>query len=317
MQKLQAIIRTPCPEKWDKMTPNEQGRHCEKCALTVIDFTQMEEEEIHKTLQARAGQRTCGRMKSKPVSYSLSELTIYSHKHPTPWKFPRSLYTLSLASMLLASCDGLPGKRNIGEIGQVETSGKVEQVDSLFRENTLDSIYQNPLFSPIDTVVQDTTHCVKKPKPPIPPYDPLYPEPIEMGDVIVDPISEEEPPIGKMVIPTLGEMAIDVDTPYFAPTMPQFPGGEDSMMAFIQRNIRFPKEGLAQEIQGRVIVRFVVSTEGKIMNARVVKSIPNAPYFDEEALRVFSIMPDWSPAQNYDGKVMPIHMALPIRFKLD
>lgn len=317
MKKLQAIIKKPCSENWDKMTPNEQGRHCEKCALTVIDFTQMAEDEILQTLQARAGERTCGRMKVKPARYTLPEQIIHPQIQRYSWKLPHGLYTLSLAALLLSSCNYFPGNHVTGEVGQVEITGKVIRVDSLESPTVQDITDTLALFSQIDTGKKDSTRLVKTIKCPAPPIAPIDPIPDFMGDVALEPYPLEEPPMGKMVIHTTGEIAIDVDTPSFAAVMPEFPDGHDSLMAFIQKNIRFPKEGLAQEIQGRVVVMFVVSIEGKIMNARVVKSIPNAPFFDEEALRILSIMPDWIPAQNYDGKVIPIRMALPIHFKLE
>src|SRR6476620_4114253 len=58
---LQITIPNPCNEHWDSMTPNEQGRHCCSCAKTVVDFTQMTDDEVKNYFIGHAKERVCGR----------------------------------------------------------------------------------------------------------------------------------------------------------------------------------------------------------------------------------------------------------------
>ena len=92
---------------------------------------------------------------------------------------------------------------------------------------------------------------------------------------------------------------------------PSFPGGEDSLRAFIAKNLRYP---LVEEcVQGRVVVLFTVETDGSISEIEVVKNF--SPEFDAEAVRVIKTMPKWIPGRIGD-KPVRVRYSLPIRFKL-
>lgn len=96
-------------------------------------------------------------------------------------------------------------------------------------------------------------------------------------------------------------------------TQPQFPGGEDSLMSFLQKNLRYPEEARLAWIQGRVFVGFEVDHTGKIKDARVLSGV-NAQ-LDEEALRAVHLMPDWVPG-NIGGTNVDVQYILPIEFVL-
>ena len=91
--------------------------------------------------------------------------------------------------------------------------------------------------------------------------------------------------------------------------MPQFNGGMGALMQYLSDNIRYPEE---KDIQGRVIVRFVVGKDGSISNAQVVKSVH--PSFDAEALRIINNMPKWIPGTQ-NGKPVNVKYVVPINFK--
>ena len=54
-------INNPCSENWDAMKVNDQGRFCNSCAKSVIDFTIKSDTEIQMFLQQHKGQKLCGR----------------------------------------------------------------------------------------------------------------------------------------------------------------------------------------------------------------------------------------------------------------
>jgi len=108
-----------------------------------------------------------------------------------------------------------------------------------------------------------------------------------------------------------------VDTsekPYnFIEQMPEFVGGAGAMMRFIQAQIKYPDEARKSNIQGTVVLQFLVTETGKIHDIKVVKGVGHG--CDEEAVRVISIMPTWKPGM-HKGKTVPCDFTLPIKFKL-
>ncbi len=95
--------------------------------------------------------------------------------------------------------------------------------------------------------------------------------------------------------------------------MPEFPGGMAGLMQYITKNLRYPEEAKAKGIQGRVTVRVVVNTEGKVTNAEVLRGAD--PVLDAEALRVASSLPDWKPGMQ-DGKPVNVRFIFPVNFSL-
>ena len=96
--------------------------------------------------------------------------------------------------------------------------------------------------------------------------------------------------------------------------MPQFQGGMQALMEFLSKNIRYPKEAFEANKQGRVIVNFIIETDGSISEAKVVKSVD--PSLDEEAVRVINAMPNWTPGRQ-SGKAVRVKYTVPINFRLD
>lgn len=68
MSKPVVAIHKPCPESWEKMNPEEQGRFCDQCCKVVVDFTKMSNNAIATYLQKHAEQKTCGRFKVDQVA---------------------------------------------------------------------------------------------------------------------------------------------------------------------------------------------------------------------------------------------------------
>ena len=95
--------------------------------------------------------------------------------------------------------------------------------------------------------------------------------------------------------------------------MPSFPGGTAAMMEFIKRTKVYPVSALKQNIQGRVIITFIVEKDGSLTNAKVIKSVH--PALDKEALRVVKKMPKWMPGKQ-NGNAVRVKYVLPITFRL-
>jgi len=92
-----------------------------------------------------------------------------------------------------------------------------------------------------------------------------------------------------------------------------FPGGDAACYEWMRQNIHYPAEAVAKKIQGRVLVQFVVEKDGRITQAKVMKSPDKL--LSDEALRVVKLMPAWTPAK-VGNRIVCSHFFLPIIFKL-
>ena len=95
--------------------------------------------------------------------------------------------------------------------------------------------------------------------------------------------------------------------------MPEYPGGMPAMIEFLQTNIKYPEDAVKQKVEGRVMVQFVVETDGSISDVHVAKQV--FPSLDAEAIRVVQVMPQWVPGRE-NGKVVRVKYNLPIVFRM-
>jgi TonB family protein len=95
--------------------------------------------------------------------------------------------------------------------------------------------------------------------------------------------------------------------------VPEFKGGLEAFGKFLATNMKYPKAARDNNVQGRVIITFVVEKDGSLSNMKVVRGIGSG--CDEEAVRVLSISPAWKPGiQN--GKPVKVQYSVPISFTL-
>jgi protein TonB len=95
--------------------------------------------------------------------------------------------------------------------------------------------------------------------------------------------------------------------------MPSFIGGEEAMVRYLSNHINYPPQARESGIEGKVMVSFVVQTDGSIDKLSLVKSIGFG--CDEEAMRVIASMPKWN-AGKQNGKLRAVKLVLPIYFRL-
>lgn len=95
--------------------------------------------------------------------------------------------------------------------------------------------------------------------------------------------------------------------------MAEFPGGQKALMKWLSDNIRYPEAAQQNDIQGRVVVKFVVEKDGSIGQATIAKGVDKD--LDREALRVVKKMPKWQPGKN-NGVAVRSYFNLPVTFKL-
>ena len=97
-------------------------------------------------------------------------------------------------------------------------------------------------------------------------------------------------------------------------TMAEFPGGMEELLQYLKTTITYPESAIKEQVQGRVIVKFVIEEDGIVADAEIIKGV--SPGLDAEALRVVNNMPRWIPAK-VKGKAVASNFTLPVNFSLD
>lgn len=70
--------------------------------------------------------------------------------------------------------------------------------------------------------------------------------------------------------------------------IPRYTGGKEAFIAFLKKNLRYPKEAIEAGIEGTVIVAFEIDDNGIVHNPQLVKGIGYG--CDEEALRLVGLL---------------------------
>ena len=109
------------------------------------------------------------------------------------------------------------------------------------------------------------------------------------------------------------EVAIEPAVREFAEVMPYYEGGEEAMMRFIQRKIRYPRVPKELGIDGTVYVRFIVRGDGTVSDVEILRGVHRD--YDREAIRVISMLPAWKGG-SHNGRPVSVRMVLPIKFNL-
>ena len=193
---------------------------------------------------------------------------------------------------------------------------------------------------------------IDKPIVPPPPPPPVTPPPPARATITFvppvvlkdDQVKQEDPPAQKDLLDKVGDIdtkttpgdpdapPLDIDPKDFGPVvvnnaepedepldgfavnkMPSFPGGERDLMAYLAKNIEYPTLAKEANIEGIVVLGFVVGKDGSINDINIMKDIGGG--CGKEALRVVKNMPRWTPGEA-NGHLVKVRFTLPVRFKL-
>ena len=95
--------------------------------------------------------------------------------------------------------------------------------------------------------------------------------------------------------------------------MPEYPGGQAALFEYLSTNVKYPADAEKKKVEGRVLVTFIVNTDGSITDIEVVRKA--FPSLDAEAVRVISGMPKWIPGEQKGQKVR-VKYTVPLSFHL-
>lgn len=167
--------------------------------------------------------------------------------------------------------------------------------------------YVAPAVQPDDLVTQEAD---------IPKVNQL--EHVQTGITTID---NPEGTIDAGIAVDLGNSSAIVETPdestvfnsYAVEQQPEFPDGMAAMYSFLKKNLDYPQLAIEMGLSGTVYIQFVVTKEGLIQNATVVRGPGGG--LNQEALRVVNLMPAWKPGK-HNGKAVAVNFTLPIKFQL-
>lgn len=290
-------IDEPCSEDWNKMQIGLNSRHCDVCAKSVIDFTTMSRAEIILYILDRPNESVCGRLRPDQFDFRHDDVPVLMEalrdRRPT-----NAFLILALVALSLASCSEPNG-------GQIKT--KKPAIERNIRGDVSIEKFEDHHES---KKVSDTLGKVEKGSEPL--------ERTVKGEVLAGGICVREPDV-------LGEIEPPIPPPpvanpqdeiiSFAEVMPEFPGGMEALMAFINLNLKYPAADRENGIEGNMYVNFVVEKDGSLTHFKILRSVSGSVGMDQEAKRLILSMPKWTPGMQ-NGVPRRVSYTLPIRFKL-
>lgn len=116
------------------------------------------------------------------------------------------------------------------------------------------------------------------------------------------------------VNPTTKHSYMEVYEFDYVDIQPQFPGGERGLINFINKTREYPYYAYKKGIQGRVLCSFIVGTDGRVTDVRVIRGAGDES-LNREAIRVINEMPKWSVGK-VGNHAVPVRVVLPIAFRL-
>ena len=117
------------------------------------------------------------------------------------------------------------------------------------------------------------------------------------------------------VVPEMGEVGNpEHDVYQIVEQMPEFPNGQEALMLYIAKQVKYPAEAKKAGAYGRVFIGFIVEPDGSLSDFKVLRGIGYG--CDEEALRVVKSMPKWQPGM-HRGKAVRVQYLVPVNFRLE
>ncbi len=315
-------IPKPCHENWSEMTPNERGRFCQSCSKTVIDFTQMEPDQIQEFIHHHKHQRICGHIRQNQLNTLNLKIPESVFMHPLSFhKLFLLALLLTMGTSLLNCADekGRPQKIERIEIVEatidtIETQKKIEN----HPKNNKQSKDSSSLVSPTD--LPKKTH---KTKPPTPAIEGL----IIVGEIIEADTTDSN--IGIVEPPVCPSPKRKSTNPYLldlVDNVPEFPNTSVSLSKkekktlfkqkiseIIQENFNTDHFKATPKGKQKVYAQFTIDSTGVIKAIKVRSSHPD---FDRETRRVINLLPQFTPAV-HSGKKVAVNYTLPIVFTIE
>ena len=225
------------------------------------------------------------RLYSMANSFNHSKLkkriTMMLKEKSSPWARLKYLYVLPVAAIAVTAFARPEVSETVEEISAV----KVNDLTAIVETKVAESSGQ---LLPVQSVPKDSVN--RKSKVAVQQMDEL----VVVGYASKDSVKDREPVFNVVE------------------QMPSFPGGMEALMQYLAKNMRYPVEAQKNKVQGRVVVGFIVSKDGDIKKAHILRGVD--PELDAEAIRVIESMPRWMPGMQR-GKAVAVSYTLPVMFR--
>jgi len=329
-------IPKPCHENWSKMTPNEKGRFCQSCSKTVVDFTNMNTNEVQKYIHNNKHQRICGHIRRSQldtINLQISE-TVFEQTMSVHKLFLLALL-LAMGTSLLSCADDSGNKKKIESVEIIEkvidstTIEVIKDVDSIKtqsdskekRDSIIVKKHKNnpPIIETLGMMIIDKE--IKEERLPI--------HPDSIAEPQIEEIEGEIDIVMGMVFPPKNSNG-QLDNPYdlfevdelpkFKETPKEIDGIE--LKELFQRKIsshcnnNFNLKNLTNiDITGtqKIYTQFTIDSLGNVTN---IKVRANHISIENEAIRILKLLPQFVPAKK-KGKPVNIVYNLPITFTIE
>jgi len=175
----------------------------------------------------------------------------------------------------------------------------------------------------VDDTPEEMVEITQQEKPPPPPKPPQQTTIIEIveddeeieDDIEIDVEADQETEVEEYIpMEEDDDEAEELQIFTVVESMPTFQGGDAARIKYLNSNIKYPTIARESGIQGRVFVTFVVETDGRVTDVKILRGIGGG--CDEEAVRVIKNMPKWVPGKQR-GKSVRVQFNMPILFKLN
>jgi hypothetical protein len=261
--QIKISIPEPCHEDWNKMIPNKNGRFCESCSKTVVDFTTMLPDDIKNYFLENRGKSICGRIKQSQLDSIIIKIPSSVLYSQTNYHYFFLLALFAVMGTTLFSCADKNGnKQKIDKIEIVEDTNNVEMLD-------------------LKSINSEKVSKIKFSKPGV----------ISCGEIFesneVKNFSKES----------------EVDTVYYGgigiEVKADFVGGVDKFYSFIKQNYKIPLN--IENLKGEIRALFVIEKDGSLSTITHIKDIGFGT--GEELKRVLLSSPKWYPGEQNGKRI--------------
>ncbi len=299
---MKVTIKQPCLENWDNMKITMHSRHCLKCDKHLVDFRTFSRAEIIAYLLSNPVGSVCGKMSSQQFDFHIDDYPALMEVLKQPRFQPKAFMILAIVgASLFSSCEqesnirGSVSKSHKTAISQHSKEQKKKNANSKNDKEQKDLLGSDEHVEFLEPILIENQPIV---------YETMG---IPMMEVV-----EPERPIYDIEDPKIAN-----DSPVvFAEVDAEYPGGYAQMLKYIQERVEYPTLEKDSGIEGKVIVRFVVNTNGDLEKFEILKGVPEGKGLEQEAIRVIKNMPRWQPAKN-NGHTVSQYMTIPINFTLN
>ena len=279
MERKQKItIPEPCHEKWDEMTPKDNGRFCLSCSKTVIDFTIMLPHEVQHIFIQNQSKNISGRFNKSQldsITIQIPNQVLYTQMHYS------KMFLLALFIAMgttLFSCQDKNGNKQ--KIDKVEVVEEIELENNITKGKALRGKNEIPPPPPpkVDQVkfVKPANNITKEEKVTSQKSTKTVEEPVYNGGVAIE-------------------------------TNAEFPGGIEQFYNYFGKEFKKPENINAKDL--KINLSFAVEKNGSVSYLQYVPAIDNS--IEQEIIRVLSLCPKWLPGE-INGKKVRRQYSLPV-----